>query len=180
MAQKSTIFKVLLNVSDMDRHLYEEYHLTLAQHPSENDLRMMVRVLAFALNAGEQLQFCKGLSTDDEPALWQKSLSDEIELWIDVGQPDESRVKKACGRARQVRIYCYGGNSADIWWQQHRHKFERFDNLTVINIQADQAEQLASLVQRGMHLQCSVQDGDVWFGDQQQSVNVSPELWMGQ
>ncbi len=118
MALPSTIFKATLQISDIDRQYYGEHQLTLARHPSETDERMMVRLFAFALHADENLNFTKGLCADDEPDLWQKSLTGEIALWIDVGLPDERRVRKACGRAEKVCLYLYGGRAADLWWQK--------------------------------------------------------------
>jgi uncharacterized protein YaeQ len=174
MALPSTIFKANLQISDMDRHYYEEHQLTLARHPSETDERMMVRLLAFALHADEHLSFTKGLCDDEEPALWQKSLSDEIELWIDVGLPDERRVRKACNRAAQVCLYLYGGRNADLWWQRNANKLQRFKNLTVIEISEETSTALTSLVQRSMQLQCTIQDGDVWLNCDDQTVSVLP------
>ena len=112
MAIKSTIYKINLNIANMDTHYYNEHPLTLAKHPSENDLRLMIRVTAFILNANEELIFCKGIAEDDEPDLWQKSFDGDIELWIDLGQPDEKRIKKACGRSEQVIIYTYQEGTA--------------------------------------------------------------------
>lgn len=177
MALKSTIFKAELQISDMDRHYYQTHNLTIARHPSETDERMMVRILAFALHADEGLEFTKGISTQDEPDLWQKSLSDEIVLWIDLGQPDEKRLRKACGRARSVIVYTYSGNSAEIWWQQNSNSLGRFDNLTIINLPADTVQALGKLAQRTMRLQCSIQDGEVWLGDDQAMVQVNPTTW---
>lgn len=174
MALPSTIFKANLQISDMDRHYYEEHQLTLARHPSETDERMMVRLLAFALHADEHLSFTKGLCDDEEPALWQKSLSDEIELWIDVGLPDERRVRKACNRAAQVCLYLYGGRNADLWWQRNANKLQRFNNLTVIEISEETSAGLTSLVQRSMQLQCTIQDGDIWLNCGDQTVSVLP------
>ena len=99
MALKATVYKADLSISDLDRNYYHDHALTLAQHPSETDERMMVRLVAFALNASERLEFGKGLSNEEEPALWRKSLSGDVELWIDVGHPDERRLRKACGVA---------------------------------------------------------------------------------
>jgi uncharacterized protein YaeQ len=93
--------------------------LTLARHPSETDDRMMMRVVAFACHAHEWLAFTEGLSNADEPDLWQKDLTGIIELWVEMGHPDERRVLKACGRAGQVVIYCYANNSTD-WWKRIR------------------------------------------------------------
>ena len=117
MALKATIFKASLQVSDMDRNYYGEHQLTLARHPSETDERMMMRVLAFALNAHEHLAFGKGLSDTDEPDLWQKDLTGQIVHWIDVGLPDERRLIRATGKAERVTVYAYG-RGADLWWRQ--------------------------------------------------------------
>ncbi|MCK4502388.1 MAG: YaeQ family protein [Desulfuromonadales bacterium] len=174
MALNSTIFKANLQISDMDRHYYEEHQLTLARHPSETDERMMVRLLAFVLHAGERLSFTKGLCDDEEPALWQKSLSDEIELWIDVGLPDERRVRKACSRASQVCLYLYGGRNADLWWQRNANKLQRFKNLSVIEIPEVASTEMANLVQRSMQLQCTIQDGEVWLNCGDQTVGILP------
>ena len=118
MATKATIYKASLQIVDLDRDYYHEHSITLARHPSETDERMMVRLLAFVQHASEDLTFTRGLSTSDEPDLWQKDLTGAIELWIELGQPDEKRIRKACGRAQKVWIYSYSGRSAEIWWEQ--------------------------------------------------------------
>ncbi|PCI68399.1 MAG: hypothetical protein COB26_07990 [Piscirickettsiaceae bacterium] len=169
MAINSTINKVSINIADMDRHYYQQHDLTVAQHPSENDFRFMVRLIAFMTNAHEHLTFTKGLSTDAEPELWQKSLTGEIELWIELGQPDEKRIRKACGRSKQVIIYTYHEGKATVWWQQQRDKLARFKNLTVFHIQADGVE---AMVKRTMSLQCSIQDGEMYLSDDELNVDV--------
>lgn len=172
MALKATIFKAELQIADMDRNYYHDHALTLACHSSETDERMMVRLLAFALHAHEALAFGKGLSADDEPDLWQKDLTGNIETWIDVGRPDERRIRKACGRARQVFIYSYGGRSADIWWDQNSSNLERLKNLTVLNLPVAASTALAKLAQRNMQLQCRIQDGQIWLADKDTTVEV--------
>ena len=173
MALKATIFKTELQISDMDRGYYQTHSLTIARHPSENDERMMARLLVFSLHAHEYLQFTKGLSTEDEPDLWQKNLNNDVELWIELGQPDEKRVRKACGRARQVVIYTYQDRSAEVWWNQISSKLARFDNLSVVHLPQQAIQQLAKLAQRSMQLQASIQDGQVWFGDVSDSIDIT-------
>lgn len=175
MALKATIFKATLNIADMDRHYYADHHLTIARHPSETDERMMIRLLAFILNASDSLEFTRGISTDDEPDLWQKSLSDEIELWIELGLPDESRLRKACSRADRVILYTYGGRAVSLWWDKHQGKLKRFNNLTIINLPPDATEDLAGLAERGMNLQCTIQDGTVNIGNDDTLVSITPE-----
>jgi len=170
MAISSTINKVSLNIANMDTHYYADHELTVAQHPSETDFRFMVRIIAFILNASEQLSFTKGLCSDEEPELWQKSLTNDIELWVDLGQPDEKRIRKACGRADKVIIYTYHERKASVWWQQQQQKLARFNNLTVQHINAEGVEALAK---RNMQLQCNIQDGEVYLSDGDSSFTVS-------
>lgn len=174
MALKATIFKADLQIADLDRNHFKDYSLTLARHPSETDERMMVRLLAFALHADEQLVFGKGLSSDDEPDLWQKDLTGAIDLWIDVGLPEERRVRRAAGRARQVVLYCYGGRVAEIWWEQNRSAFERLQNLTVIRLPPESTQALAALAERGMNLQCMMQDGELLLTGSGNSLRIEP------
>jgi len=174
MALNSTIYKVELQISDMDRHYYATHALTLARHPSETEERLMVRLLAFALHADERLEFGKGISDEDEPALWRKAYTDEIELWIEVGQPDETRIRKACGRSRQVVVVNYGGNAAEIWWTKVGSALGRNKNLTVLDIPADTVAELVALLQRGMRLQCLIQDGQLQMMNDADAVAVDP------
>jgi uncharacterized protein YaeQ len=174
MAQKSTIYKAELSISDMDRHYYETHKLTVAKHPSETDERLMVRLLAFALSAREQLEFSKGLSSDDEPDVWEKSLSGEIELWITLGLPSEKIVRQSCGKAREVIVYSYGGKTAEAWWDKIKTATTRFDNLTVINLAEAETRGLAQMASRSMRLQINVQDGDVMVSVDDNITYVTP------
>jgi len=176
MALKATIFKAELQIADMDRQYYAAHSLTIARHPSETDERMMLRLLVFALAADEQLSFTRGISNDDEPDLWQRNLSGEIEHWIELGQPDEKRLRKACGRARRVTVHPYGGG-ADIWWAQNRERLQRFDNLTVTAFPAESGAALACMAQRNMQLQCNIQDGEAWFSDGENNLSIAPQQW---
>ncbi len=175
MALKATIFKCDLQIADMDRHYYQNHLLTIARHPSETDERMMIRVLVFALYASEQLSFTKGLSSDDEPDLWQKSLTDEIEIWIDLGQPDEKRIRKACGRAKQAVLINYGGKTSDSWWQQNQKILQRFDNLSVLDLPETQSKELAELADRNMQLSVTIQDGHSLVSSDAGNVDIHLE-----
>ena len=178
MALKATIYKAQLQISDMDRQVYGEHTLTLALHPSETEERLLIRLLAFALqvpadtDAGA-LQFARGLSDTDEPDLWQHDLSGQLLQWIEVGQPDERRLAKACGRAERVSLYVYG-SSAAIWWAAIRNKLTRLTNLAVWQIDPEQSQALAALAQRAMQWQVTVQDGTVWVSAGESSVELTP------
>ena len=178
MAQNATIYKVELSVADMDRHYYETHKLTVAKHPSETDERLMVRIIAFALNAHENLEMTKGLSTDDEPDIWQKSLSGELDVWVSLGLPSEKVIRQSCGKARKVMVYPYGGKPAEIWWDKIKNPVLRFDNLQVMNFSEQDTDALAKLASRSMKLQINIQEGDVMVSVGDSIVYVTPLKWM--
>lgn len=178
MAPKATVIKAELQVSDMDRHYYASHNLTLAQHPSETDKRLMVRLLAFALFADERLEFGRGLSSDDEPDLWRRDYTGLIEQWIELGQPDESRIKKACSRAREAIVVTYGGRASDIWWDKTAPALARLKNLRVIDIPAAAVDELAGMIERNMRWDCMIQDGDLQLSNDVRSVSVRPGVRM--
>lgn len=174
MASKATIHKAELQIADMDRNYYGNHSLTVACHPSETDERMMVRLLAFVLHADEHLTFGRGLSAQDEPDLWRKDLTGAIELWIDIGQPDERDIRRACNRAKQVTVVCYGGRGADLWWSQNRDRLERLENLSVISLPYDSTRALACFAARSMQLQCNIQEGQVSIIADGAIVHIEP------
>lgn len=174
MAIKSTIYKIDLQVSDLDRNYYQAHSLTLAKHPSETDERVMVRLLGFALYANEALVFGKGLSDDEEPDLWQKDLTGAIELWMDVGLPTEKDIRKACGRSRQVVVVLYGGRIADMWWTSNSKALLKTNNLTVINL--PDTKELANMAARGMNISCTIQDGQIMVGHDGGSFEITPVI----
>jgi len=163
MATGSTIHRVELNVADMDRHYYADHALTIARHPSETDERMMVRLLAYAWNADERLEFGRGIGTAEEPDVWKRDLTGRVELWIDVGQPDERRVRKACGQAERVLVQAYGGRNVDLWWAKTGPGLARCENLSVAALSQATTQALTALADRSMQCQLTVQDGDAWF-----------------
>jgi uncharacterized protein YaeQ len=184
MAIKATIYKASIQLSDIDRGVYGDHALTIARHPSETDERLLIRLLAFALNMPADndrgaLEFAKDMWEADAPGLWQKDLTGHIEHWIEVGQPDEKRLLRAASRVGRVSVYSFG-SSTPIWWKGIETKLTRARNLTVWQIPADQSQALAALAQRTMELQVTVQDGAIWVGDGTQSIEVAPVRLYGQ
>ncbi|MFK8028733.1 MAG: YaeQ family protein [Gammaproteobacteria bacterium] len=177
MALGATICKAHISIADVDRHFYEDVTLTIARHPSEKDERMMQRVLCYVLSAHEDLMFTKGLSTDDEPDLWQKNLVGDIEHWIELGQPDVRRIGKACGRAREVTVQCYSGHSAELWFRKLEPELNRFKNLKVKNVLPEESVALAQLAGRNMELNAYVSEQQVLFSNKDTSVQVNPQQW---
>ncbi len=176
MAQNSTVFKIYLQIADMDRNYYADHSLTLARHPSETDERMMMRLLAFVMNAQERLEFTRGLCEEDEPDLWLKSYSDEIELWLEVGLPSEKRLKRACNRSQETVLMTYGSDQAfNPWWQSVKKLVASQKGLTIYRISEDQSEALTALAQRGAQISASITDGQIWLSSEAGSATIDPQ-----
>lgn len=185
MAIKSTIFKAQLAVADITSGYYADHALTLARHPSETDERMMVRLAALALHAHElqtvcggdgTLAFGKGLSDPDEPDVWLRDFTGAIRLWIEVGQPDEVALTKACRQADQVAVYAFH-HAAEVWWKGIQNKLTRLPNLSVWRIPAESSQELEKLAQRSMQLQATIQEGTLMLGDGARHVDIEPVRW---
>lgn len=176
MALKATIYKVELDVSDMDRQHYCSYSLTLARHPSETDQRLMMRLLAFALYASDTLRFGRGLSTENEADVFECDATGMIERWIDVGTPDPRDIRKACGQAAQVTVLAYG-RTVDVWWRQHGDMLSGQRNLAVLRLPVATSEALADLAARNMSVQCVIDGGVLWFTTGEKTVQIEPD-WL--
>ena len=176
MALKATIFKAMLNIADLDRGVYLDANLTLARHPSETDLRLIVRLLAWALNAHDDLAFTKGLCADDEPELWLKNLHGGIEHWIEVGLPDERRLKKGCNRSEQVTLYTYAGRVVDLWWQQNQALLKRQDNLRIVDFSEEELAPLVDLAERNMQWQVTISEGQVFINSGDVNLSITPSI----
>jgi uncharacterized protein YaeQ len=174
MALTATIRKAELQISDMDRGYYASHTLTLAQHPSETDDRLMVRLLTFALNADDRLEFGRGLSVDDEPDLWRRDYTGDVELWIELGQPDESRLRKAAGRARAVQLVTYGGRAADIWWDRNASALKKLSTLDVMDLPGEFVTEWGAQIERTMQWDVQIQDGEVQLTSDKAQLNVIP------
>jgi len=175
VALKPTIYKAQIELADSDRNCFESLSLTLAKHPSETLQRMAVRLLAYCLNSNRGLEFTKGLSTADEPDLWLHSDSGEINHWIEVGQPEEPRLRKACGRARLVSVYAFG-KSSDTWWKLNGQAISDLPHLQVWQFRWDEVEVAAALLDRSMQLSISVVGGIIYLDNGRASTSLEPRL----
>lgn len=172
MALKATIYKATINISDLDNHYYDELNLTIAQHPSESDKRMMVRLVAYILNVQERLEFTKGLSEESEPEIWLKNYTDDIEIWIELGRPDDARLRKASHKSQKVIVYSYDDNVSSIWWKSIASKVRDYKNLEIFSINDEQVAGLESMVGRTMQLQATIEDGQLWLSNDSHSQLV--------
>lgn len=185
MALKSTVFRASLQIADIDHAYYADHALTLARHPSETDERMMVRLCALALQAYKlqavcagdgTLAFGAGLSDPDEPDVCLRDFTGLTRVWIEVGQPDEKPLLKACGKADEVVLYCFN-HAAEIWWQGIESKLSRPQNLAVYRLPGSAAQALIPMARRSMQLQATIQEGVLMLGDGKFNVDIEPLRW---
>ncbi|QBG34974.1 YaeQ family protein [Litorilituus sediminis] len=172
MALKATIYKANIELADMDRHYYDSLNLTIAKHPSETEKRLMVRLIAFLLNAQPELTFGKGVSNEDEAAISHTDYNGTIALWIELGNLDEKRLKKACTKAKEVKLYCYD-TSTPVWWSQNAEKFKSYNNLTIEEFTPDTVTALEKLADRNMEFQVSIQDSQLWLTSGDETLLVT-------
>jgi uncharacterized protein YaeQ len=171
MALNSTICKLKISLSDMDRNHYDSLNLTVAQHPSETAERMMVRILVFCINAQERLEFTKGLSAADEPDLWVRSLDGQLMLWIDVGEPSLERVKKASRIAHETKVYCFNRKST-TWWDQGREQFTQL-KAAFYRFDWESVQAMAKLQQRTMQLSVTISENSAFIATELGECEVS-------
>ncbi len=185
MALKSTIFKVNLQIADIDHSYYADHALTLARHPSETDERMMIRLAALAFNAYKlqsecngdgTLAFGAGLSDVEDPDVSLTDFTGHKRLWIEVGQPEDKPISKACNKADAVLLYCFA-HSAEIWWKGIANKLTRLDRLQVWRVPTESSQALAKLAQRSMQLQATIQENTLTLGDDKTTVSIEPIRW---
>lgn len=178
MALKATIYKALVNVADLDRNKFLDSNLTLARHPSETQERMMLRLLAWIKYADERLAFTRGLSAEEEPEIWLRNDHLGIDLWIELGLPEERRVKKACSQSAEVALFTYNTRAAEIWWQQNQNKLSQFKNLSIWYLDDEQLAKLSEFGTRSMNLQATIQDGAIWLSDNENNVEIHFTPWL--
>ena len=170
MALKATIYKAKLSVANMNLNHYQDYSLTIAKHPSETNLRMLYRLLAFSLLCQEELEFTKGLSTDSEPDLWKINYDGSIDHWIELGHPDERRIRQICSKAKLVSIFTYQNNTSVNWFQSVENNVKRFDHLNITHLRPKEDFDLDALVERGMNFQISIEDNELWLANEDERV----------
>ena len=171
MALKPTIFKFNVSLSDLDRNRYEELALTVAQHPSETAERMIVRLLAYCLNAEEGLEFARGLSENDEPDLWRRSLDSRMLDWIEVGEPAAVRLRKASRLSERVLVYSFNTKS-EVWWQQTESSVARL-SVDVYRFPWESIQRLATMITRTMQMSVTISDSSLFVAAERGEIEVA-------
>ena len=171
MAIKPTIYKLRIAISDFNREYYDSVNLTVALHPSETLERMMVRIVAYCLNAQDNITFTKGLSKIEEPDIWVKTLDDLITLWVEVGEPAPDRIKKSSRLAPEVKIYSFNSKS-DTWWMQSKDKVAQFKNVQFYQFDWQQIQVLATFAGRTMDWSLSISGDTVYIAAETQECEL--------
>tara|TARA_R110002072_G_scaffold534_6_gene4006 strand:- start:179115 stop:179657 length:543 start_codon:yes stop_codon:yes gene_type:complete len=172
MALGSTIYKVDINLSNFNTHYYQDFNLTMAKHPSEDEARMMYRLLAFLYCAHEDLKFTRGLSTTEEPELWQKDYTGQIIQWIDMGLPDLKRIRQACGKSQSVKVFTYHQNKAQEWYQKNKSDFEKNKKLEVYHFNVNENGPIDKFVKKSMVLSCIIEESHMYLSNDNERIGI--------
>ena len=173
MALSASIYKVNVSLSNLNTHYYEDFKLTLAKHPSENESRMIFRLLAFLYAAHPDLAFTKGLSNTEEPELWQKNSCGDILHWIELGQPDDKRIKQACGKAQKVTVFTYHPRKAMEWHDKNRQNFNGNKKLNIVHLEVTSEISPESIVEKNMHLSCVIEDSQMSLSSDDSTLQIT-------
>lgn len=172
MASKPTIYKFNIAISDFNRNHYDAVSLTVALHPSETLERMMARVMAYCLNAQDNISFTKGLAMVEDPDIWVKTLDDQISLWVDMGEPSPDRIKKSSRLAPTVKVYSFNSKS-NTWWEQTKSKVQAFKNVQFYQFDWQQMQQLATFAERTMDWSLSISGDSLYITANDQECELT-------
>jgi uncharacterized protein YaeQ len=175
MAIGASIYKAEVNLSNLNDHIYEDFSLTMAKHPSENELRLLYRLISFLYCSNKDIEFTKGLSTQEEPELWLKDLSGDIEEWIELGLPELKRIKQACGKSKKVRVFSYHPNKSQEWFNKNSKDFKQLPKLEIVHIHIEDSDELLKLVSRNMNLSCMIEEDTMYLSDDEYRISVTLE-----
>ncbi len=174
MALGAQIFKANINLANLNANYYEDLSLTIALHPSETKERMMFRLIALLVSHQEYLEFTNGLDNPDLPDIWQKDLCGDIEHWIELGQPDEKKIKKACGRSKKVSIFTYDEFKAEPWLEKNQEKLKSNKKINIYNLRkVEESNLLIDLVKRSMNLTCMIEENNIFLSNDDLRVQVT-------
>ena len=180
MALKANIVKVKLNVANIDEHHYEDYSLTIAQHPSETDTRLVVRIAAFALFAAGNLEFTKGLSTDEEPEIWSHDDTGATQIWVDLGQPTDKRIKQACSKSEQVKVIGYNAAKYKRWFASLEKKTLELEKLEIYFLNCISDDKPENLIEKNMEVAATIQEGQLLLTSDQAQVTFEIATPLGE
>ncbi len=178
MALGATVCKAFVDISDIDRGFYDSRTLTIAQHPSETPARMMLRLMAWILFAGDKTEFGRGLSTDGEPDVFETNDAGDIYRWIEVGCPDIKTLRRAAGKSEDVVVIAYDEARIEPWWQSRKGDLSKIDKLSVRWISDEDLEKIAAMAARNMKFAATLQDGVIWIADESRNIEIEIKTLM--
>lgn len=178
MARGATIYRAIIELSNVDRDRYAELAVTVAQHPSETRERMVVRLLAYALRFEEGLEFGRGVSATDEPDAWSRHGDGRVRQWIEVGQPDPKRLVKAARRSETVTAFAFGAG-VERWREALLAKIDPPANLGVCGLDSGFIDRASDRLDRTIRWSLTQSEGCLFLGIGADTFETTPHPWVG-
>jgi len=171
MAQAATIFVISIDLSDLDRGVYETLELRVARHPSETAEYMVVRLLAYCLEYEEGIALTEGVSSGDEPALLVRDLTGRVTAWIEVGMPDAARLHRGSKLAGRVAVYTHR-DVRQLLAQLTGERIHRAGEMRLRSFDRTIVEQIASLIDRRTSMAVSVSGDELMVSIGDRSITL--------
>ena len=171
MALPSIIYRANIQLSDIDRGVYETIQATVARHPSETGERLVARLLAYCLFHQEGLEFTRGISASDEPDLWSKGPDGRVTAWVEVGLPDAERLAKAARHAGQVALLACG-SALPVWERLQLPKLAGVTNLAISTVEQGFINRLVELLERNITWEVTISGGTLYLQVAGQSLET--------
>jgi uncharacterized protein YaeQ len=162
MALTATIYNFEIELADSDRHVYESLNLRVARHPSESEDYLVTRLLAYLLEYAEGIEFSRGVSEPDDPAVFIRDLTGRITTWIDIGTPDAPRLHKAAKSGARVVVYTHK-NPEQFLKQLSGEKIHRPDELELYAMDRGLVAALASRLERRVAFSVSIAERELFI-----------------
>jgi uncharacterized protein YaeQ len=162
MAQRSTVHRVSIQLSDTDRQVYEHLQMSVARADSETPLRLVARLLAYCLCWEPDLAFTQGVGSGDEPDAWVRDPGGRVRAWIEVGLPDPKRLTKAARHSERVVLLAYGRRLPD-WQAESLPELQRLPNISVAALELGFLERLVALLDRTIDWSLTISGGTLYL-----------------
>lgn len=163
MSLTATLYRFTIDLSDVDRNLYQTLEFRAAMHPSESLPFFVTRILAYALNYRDGLEFSPGISAPDEPAIRVMGLTGGLDLWIDIGNPTVKRIHKASKAAKEVKIYTHK-DAQMLARELQEEKVHRLSEIGLFSLDQRFLNTLGETLDRDNHWELTHTEGELYVG----------------
>ncbi len=162
MATGSTLYTFEIVLSDSNRDIYERLSIKIAQHPSETIEYLVCRLLAYCLEYNESLEFTKGLSDPDMPAIWSHDLTGQLTSWIEIGAPSADKIHKASKSVERIAIYTHKNPNLTLQLLAGK-SLHRFEQIEIYSFEPKFIDSVCIVTDRRNSWALTINEGEIYL-----------------